>query len=80
MLPTASVEASTRLGRHRLLAPIPSMTKAGQSPAFLLLLRITALRSVHGRLRNPPYTMDEYLETLIRQGLVSTVSGLRAFI
>ena len=43
-------------------------------------LFVTAVRTVLGRLRNPPYTMDEHLETLIRQGLVSTVSELRAFI
>ena len=40
---------------------------------------IAAARTVRSRLKNPPRTVDEYLQTLERQGLVSTVSELRAF-
>ena len=40
---------------------------------------IAAARTVRARLRNPPCTVDKYLQTLERQGLVSTVSELRAF-
>ena len=40
---------------------------------------LNAVRKVRGRLRNPPYTIDEYLEALNRQGLVATVSELREF-
>ena len=40
---------------------------------------IAAARTVRARLRNPPCTVDKYLRTLERQGLVSTVSELRAF-
>lgn len=36
-------------------------------------------RIVRARLKNPPVTVDRYLETLDRQGLVETVSGLRSF-
>jgi predicted nucleic acid-binding protein len=38
-----------------------------------------AVRKVRLRLKNPPFTIDQYLETLIRQGLPETVSGLSAF-
>ncbi len=38
-----------------------------------------AVRKVRLRLKHPPYKIDEYLETLMRQGLSQTVSGLRAF-
>jgi hypothetical protein len=37
------------------------------------------MRKVWARLKNPPYSVDEYLDTLIRQGLVATVSELRQF-
>ncbi len=40
---------------------------------------LNGVRKVRGRLKNPPYTIDEYLETLNRQGLVSTVSELREY-
>jgi hypothetical protein len=39
-----------------------------------------ALRTVRLRLRNPPYTVDQYLETLTRQGLVETVSELKGLV
>ncbi len=39
----------------------------------------TAVRKVRARLKNPPYSVDDYLDTLTRQGLVSTVSELRKF-
>ncbi|MFN0168245.1 MAG: PIN domain-containing protein, partial [Bryobacteraceae bacterium] len=38
-----------------------------------------AVRKVRARLRNPPYSATEYLETLIRQGLVATAAGLDQF-
>ncbi len=38
-----------------------------------------AVRKVRLRLKHPPFTIDQYLETLIRQGLPETVSGLSAF-
>lgn len=40
---------------------------------------VAAARTVRGRLRRPPKTVEEYLETLERQGLVATVSELRAY-
>jgi predicted nucleic acid-binding protein len=39
----------------------------------------TAVRRVRARLKNPPYSVDDYLDTLTRQGLVATVSELRKF-
>lgn len=39
----------------------------------------TAVRKVRARLKNPPYSVDDYLDTLTRQGLVATVSELRKF-
>jgi len=39
----------------------------------------TAVRKVRVRLQKPPYTVDDYLSTLTRQGLVATVSELRRF-
>jgi hypothetical protein len=39
----------------------------------------TAVRKVRARLKNPPYSVADYLDTLIRQGLVPTVSELRQF-
>ncbi len=39
-----------------------------------------AVRKVRLRLKNPPFTVNQYLNTLIRQGLVQTVSNLRPFV
>src|ERR1019366_1556085 len=39
----------------------------------------SAVRKVRLRLKNPPYTINEYLDTLTRQGLVATVSELKQF-
>lgn len=36
-----------------------------------------AVRKVRGRLRNPPYSVDEYLDTLARQGLNDLSEALR---
>ena len=36
-------------------------------------------RIVRARLKNPPLSVDRYLETLLQQGLVETVSELRLF-
>ncbi len=49
--------------------------QVGLEPALFC----TAVRKVRGRLKNPPYSVDEYLDTLTRQGLVATVSELRKF-
>jgi hypothetical protein len=38
-----------------------------------------AVRKVRARLKNPPYSVEEYLATLTRQGLVATVAQLEAF-
>jgi predicted nucleic acid-binding protein len=38
-----------------------------------------AVRKVRARLKNPPYTVEDYLATLTRQGLVVTVSELEQF-
>jgi hypothetical protein len=38
-----------------------------------------AVRKVRLRLKNPPYAVNEYLDALIRQGLVSTVAELKQF-
>jgi hypothetical protein len=38
----------------------------------------TAVRKVRARLKKPPYSVDDYLDMLTRQGLVTTVSELRA--
>jgi hypothetical protein len=37
------------------------------------------VRKVRARLKNPPYSVDDYLDTLTRQGLMATVSELRKF-
>ena len=39
----------------------------------------SAVRKVRARLVHPPYTVEEYLETLTRQGLVATASELQSF-
>jgi hypothetical protein len=39
----------------------------------------TAVRKVRARLQNPPYSVEAYLDTLMRQGLVATVSKLQDF-
>jgi hypothetical protein len=49
--------------------------QVGLEPAIFC----TAVRKVRARLKNPPYSVDEYLDTLTRQGLVATVSELRKF-
>jgi hypothetical protein len=38
-----------------------------------------AVRKVRARLKNPPYSVEDYLATLIRQGLVVTASELEQF-
>jgi predicted nucleic acid-binding protein len=38
-----------------------------------------AVRKVRTRLRNPPYSVEAYLATLTRQGLVATVAELEQF-
>jgi predicted nucleic acid-binding protein len=38
-----------------------------------------AVQKVRRRLRNPPYSVDQYLENLIQQGLVATVADLKMF-
>jgi hypothetical protein len=38
-----------------------------------------AVRKVRLRLKNPPYTIDAYLDTLTRHGLVATASELKPF-
>ena len=38
-----------------------------------------AVRKVWARLLKPPYSVEEYLATLTRQGLVATVGGLQSF-
>ena len=38
-----------------------------------------SVRMVRARLKNPPLSVDQYLATLVRQGLVETVSELRLF-
>jgi hypothetical protein len=37
------------------------------------------VQKIRARLKNPPFTTDEYLETLTRNGLVATAAGLRPF-
>jgi len=37
------------------------------------------VKKVRGRLKKPPYTIEEYLDTLTRNGLVATASELRPF-
>lgn len=39
----------------------------------------SAVREIRGRLKSPPYTVSQYLETLRRQGLAGTVSDLQRF-
>ena len=38
-----------------------------------------AVQKVRHRLRNPPYTVDRYLENLMQQGLIATVAELKNF-
>ncbi len=38
-----------------------------------------AIRKVRARLKNPPYSVQDYLTTLTRQGLVATASELEQF-
>jgi hypothetical protein len=38
-----------------------------------------AVRKVRARLQKPPYSVEEYLATLTRQGLVATVTELQPF-
>jgi hypothetical protein len=38
-----------------------------------------AMRRVRARLKNPPYSVEQYLDTLTRQGLVATVAELKQF-
>jgi predicted nucleic acid-binding protein len=39
----------------------------------------SAIQRVRCRLQNPPYTIDQYLDTLTRNGLVATAAELRPF-
>jgi hypothetical protein len=39
----------------------------------------SAVQKVRARLKNPPYTVMEYLDALTRQGLVATVAELKQF-
>lgn len=39
----------------------------------------SAIHKVRKRLKNPPYSVEDYLATLTRQGLVATVSELNQF-
>lgn len=39
----------------------------------------SAVKTVRARLRNPPYSVREYLATLTRQGLVAAAAELEAF-
>lgn len=39
----------------------------------------TAVRKVRTRLKNPPYSVEDYLHTLTRQGLVATAAELQQF-
>ena len=39
----------------------------------------SAIRKVRARLVNPPYSIEEYLATLTRQGLVATAGELQSF-
>ena len=39
----------------------------------------SCVHKIRGRLKNPPYTTDDYLDTLRRNGLVSTATELRLF-
>lgn len=52
------------LGNHLALAPG---------------LFCSALRKVRARLKNPPYSAEDYLATLTQQGLVATASELEQF-
>lgn len=38
-----------------------------------------AVQKVRSRLKNPPYSVDQYLENLTQQGLVATVAELKTF-
>jgi predicted nucleic acid-binding protein len=40
----------------------------------------SAVRKVRARLKIPPYSVEEYLDTLTRQGLVATVAELGQFV
>ena len=39
----------------------------------------SCVHKVRHRLTNPPYTVDQYLDTLTRNGLVATAAELRPF-
>jgi hypothetical protein len=36
-----------------------------------------AIRAIQSRLKNPPVNFDQYMEILLRQGLMASVSALR---
>lgn len=40
---------------------------------------VESVQMVRARLKKPSVSVDQYLNTLLRQGLVETVSGLRLF-
>jgi hypothetical protein len=39
----------------------------------------TAVQKVPARLRNPCYSVEDYLDTLTRQGLIATAAELQPF-
>lgn len=39
----------------------------------------SAVRKIRSRLKNPPYSVEDYLSTLSRQGLIATSAELQAF-
>jgi hypothetical protein len=42
-------------------------------------LFFNVVKKVRARLKNPPYTIEQYLDTLTRNGLVATAAELRPF-
>ena len=39
----------------------------------------SSVQKVRRRLKNPPYSVEQYLENLLQQGLVATVAELKTF-
>ena len=39
----------------------------------------SSVQKVRRRLKNPPFSVDQYLENLMQQGLVATVAELKTF-
>ena len=66
------------LARYGIEARHPDAFIAGHlslAPGLLC----DAVRRVRARLKNPPYSVAEYLDTLARQGLVATAAKLEQF-